>query len=100
MNLSIDKDPKDPAPFFFKASTLNYMQKYDEAVQSFQSAISLKSDDADFYSGLGDAYYHLGKLDLALEVYKQKATEQKHCRTDRTRLLLKYILTRIITTKR
>ena len=78
MNLSIDKDPKDPAPFFFKASTLNYMQKYDEAVQSFQSAISLKSDDADFYSGLGDAYYHLGKLDLALEVYK-KATEQKHC---------------------
>ena len=78
MNLSIDKDPKDPAPFYIKASTLNYMEKYDEAVKSFQSAISLKSDDAEFYSGLGDSYYNLEKLDLALEVYK-KATEQKNC---------------------
>lgn len=78
MNLSIDKDPKDPAPFYIKASTLNYMQKYDEAIKSFQSAINLKSDDAVFYSGLGDSYYNLEKLDLALESYK-KATEQKDC---------------------
>jgi len=78
MNLSIDKDPKDPAPFYIKASTLNYMQKYEEAIKSFQSAINLKSDDAEFYSGLGDSYYNLEKLDLALEAYK-KATEQKDC---------------------
>ncbi|MFH6966596.1 tetratricopeptide repeat protein [Flavobacterium sp. FlaQc-28] len=78
MNLSIDKDSKDPASFYIKASTLNYMQKYDEAVKNFQSAINLKSDDAEFYSGLGDSYYNLKKLDLALEAYK-KATEQKNC---------------------
>ncbi|REH01703.1 tetratricopeptide repeat protein [Flavobacterium aquicola] len=78
MNLSIDKDPKDPAPFFIKASTLNYIQKYDEAIKSFQTAINLKSDDAEFYSGLGDSYYNLEKLDLALEAYK-KAIEQKDC---------------------
>ncbi|MEN5379601.1 tetratricopeptide repeat protein [Sphingobacterium kitahiroshimense] len=78
MNLSIDKDKEDPAPFYIKGSTLNYMQKYDEAIKSFQDAISLKSDDALFYSGLGDAYYNLEKLDLALEAYK-KATEQKDC---------------------
>lgn len=78
MNLSIDKDSKDPAPFYIKASTLNYMQKYEEAIKSFQSAINLKSDDAEFYSGLGDSYYNLEKLDLALEAYK-KATEQKDC---------------------
>ena len=78
MNLSIDKDSKDPASFYIKASTLNYMQKYDEAVKIFQSAINLKSDDAEFYSGLGDSYYNLKKLDLALEAYK-KATEQKNC---------------------
>ncbi|WP_165932670.1 tetratricopeptide repeat protein [Flavobacterium cellulosilyticum] len=78
MNLSIEKDSKDPAPLYIKASTLNYMQKYDEAVKSFQLAISLKSDDAEFYSGLGDSYYNLEKLDLALEAYK-KATEQKNC---------------------
>ena len=78
MNLSIEKDSKDPVPLYIKASTLNYIQKYDEAVKSFQLAISLKSDDAEFYSGLGDSYYNLEKLDLALEAYK-KATEQKNC---------------------
>lgn len=78
MNLSIVKDSKDPAPFYIKASTLNYLQKYEEAIKGFQSAINLKSDDAEFYSGLGDSYYNLEKLDLALEAYK-KATEQKDC---------------------
>jgi tetratricopeptide (TPR) repeat protein len=61
MNLSINKDPKDPASFYIKASTLNYMQKYDDAIKNFQSAINLKSDDAEFYSGLGDSYYNLEK---------------------------------------
>ena len=78
MNLAIDKNPKDPASFYIKACTLNYMQKYDEAIKSFQSAINLKSDDPEFYSGLGDSYYSLEKLDLALEAYR-KATEQKNC---------------------
>lgn len=78
MNLSIDKDTKDPAPFYIKASTLNYMKKYDEAVKSFQSAIALKTDDAEFYSGLGNSYYNLEKYDLALDAYK-KATEQQNC---------------------
>lgn len=78
MNLSIDKDAKDPAPLYIKASTLNYMKKYDEAIKDFQSAITLKTDDAEFYSGLGDSYYNLEKYDLALDAYK-KATEQKNC---------------------
>ena len=78
MDLSIDKDAKDPAPHYIKASTLNYMDKYNEAIKCFQTAISLKPDDAEFYSGLGDSYYQLEKNDLALEAYK-KATEQKKC---------------------
>lgn len=78
MNLSIDKDPKDPTPFYIKGTTLNYLRKYDDAIKSFQLAINLKSDKAEFYSGLGDSYYNLQKLDLALETYK-KATEQKNC---------------------
>src|SRR4030043_1512970 len=76
VNLSINKYSKDPAPYYIKASTLNYMQKYDEAIQSFQAAIYLKPDDVQFYIGLGDSYYNLNKLDLALGAYK-KATEQK-----------------------
>jgi tetratricopeptide (TPR) repeat protein len=78
MDLSIRKDDKDPAPHYIRASTLNYMGKYNEAIKGFQAAISLKSDDAKSYSGLGDSYNQLGKNDLALEAYK-KATEQEKC---------------------
>jgi tetratricopeptide (TPR) repeat protein len=78
MDLSIDKDAKDPAPYYIKASTLNYMGKYGEAIKYFQTAISLKADDAEFYIGLGDSYNLLEKKSLALEAYK-KATEQKNC---------------------
>lgn len=78
MDLSINKDSKDPAPYYIKASTLNYMEKYNEAIKCFQTAINLKPDDAEFYSGLGDSYYQLEKYDLALESYK-KATEQNKC---------------------
>lgn len=78
MDLSIAKDAKDPAPHYIKASTLNYMGKYNEAISHFQTAISLKPDDAVFYVGLGDSYYQLEKKDLALEAYK-KATKQEKC---------------------
>jgi tetratricopeptide (TPR) repeat protein len=78
MDLSIAKDSKDPAPYYIKASTLNYMGKYNDAIECFQMAINLKPDDAKFYSGLGDSYYQLEKFDLALESY-EKATEQKNC---------------------
>ncbi len=78
INLSIDKDSKDPAPYYIKASTLNYMEKYEEAIESFKQAIALEPSKAKNYSGLGDSYYNLEKTDLALEVYK-KATEQMGC---------------------
>jgi len=78
MDLSLKSDPNDPAPHYIKASTLNYMGKYKEAIKCFQEAINLKSDDAVFYSGLGDSYYQLGKNDLALESYT-KGTEQNTC---------------------
>lgn len=78
MNLSIVKDSKDPASFYIKASTLNYMKQYEEAIVNFQSAIQLKADESEFYSGLGDSYFSLEKTDLALEAYK-KATLQQDC---------------------
>jgi len=78
MNLSIAKDSKDPASFYIKASTLNYMKQYEEAIVNFQSAIQLKSDEPEFYSGLGDSYFSLEKTELALEAYK-KATLQQDC---------------------
>jgi tetratricopeptide (TPR) repeat protein len=78
MDKAIDKDAKDPKPFYIKASTLNYMKKYSDAVKVFQLAIALKPDEAEYFSGLGDSYYNMKKLDLALDAYK-KATEQNDC---------------------
>jgi len=78
MNLSIEKDPNDPAPYYIKASTLNYMKNYEDAIPCFLEAIKLKKDDAEFYSGLGDSYTRLEKNSLAIEAYK-KATEIKDC---------------------
>jgi len=75
---SINKNPKDPAPNYITASTLNYMKKYEEAIEYFNQAIDLEPTKANNYSGLGDSYYNLEKLDLALDAYK-KATEQKEC---------------------
>ncbi len=78
MNLSIDKDSKDPKAYYIKAATLNYMKQFENAAKTFQSAIALKPDEAEYYSGLGDSYYNLEKFELALEIYK-KATEKKDC---------------------
>src|SRR5579864_3343546 len=39
MNLAISKDSKDPVPYYIKASTLNYMKSYEEAIKTFQTAI-------------------------------------------------------------
>ncbi len=42
MNLSIDKDSKDPKAYYIKAATLNYMKQFENAAKTFQSAIALK----------------------------------------------------------
>jgi tetratricopeptide (TPR) repeat protein len=89
MDLSIDKDANDPAPHYIKASALNYMGEYSEAIKSFQAAISLNADDAKSYSGLGDSYNQLDKKELALEACK-RATEQAEC-PDRPYLLIAQI---------
>jgi len=78
MDLSISKDAKDPAPHYYKASILMFMDKYNEAIKSFQTTISLNPNHANSYFKLGYSYNELGKKDLALEAYK-KATEQDEC---------------------
>jgi tetratricopeptide (TPR) repeat protein len=73
MDLSIKKDSKYPKAYFFKASTLNYLNKFKEAIINFRTAISLDSTDWNYYSGLGDSYYNLEEKDSALGAYKKAA---------------------------
>lgn len=73
MNLSIDKYAGDARPYYTKATALTMMLQYEEAVVNFKTAIALDSLHAEYFVGLGDAYYVLGDYPQALDSY-QKAT--------------------------
>ena len=47
-----------------------HMSKYDESILSFLEAIKLNKNFFDPYNNLGQAYFKKGKLDLAVESYK------------------------------
>lgn len=75
MGMSIKKDANDPEPYYIRASTLNYMKEYEVALINIETAIMLKPDNCEYYSGLGDTYYGMGQRSDALDAYK-KATQQ------------------------
>lgn len=75
MTLSIKKDPDYSRAYFIRATTLNYMGKYEEAARDFRSAIRLNPDNGEYYSGLGDSYYNLQKDSLALQAYIKAAAQ-------------------------
>lgn len=77
LDLSIAKDPKDPKPYYLKAMTFFYMEKFTEAIILFKTAISLQPDDAENYSALGGAYYGLKQLDDATAAYTKATTLDK-----------------------
>ena len=47
MDLSIEKDAKDPGPHFIKASTLNFIRQYAAAAEEFQLSIRLNPRSPD-----------------------------------------------------
>lgn len=78
MDLSIQKDPQQVAAYFIKASTLNYMQRYTEAIETFQVGLKNNTNDPQCLIGLGEAYYRSNNPEMALQSYK-KAIEQPNC---------------------
>lgn len=69
MDLSIKKDKTDPDAYFIKAMTLNYMGKFNKAIESFNKAIELDSSNSNYFSGLGDSFLNQEKFDKALSAY-------------------------------
>lgn len=76
MDMSINKDSKDPDPYYIKGMTYNYMSQFNKAITSFEKALQLDPLNGDYLTGLGDSYLNMENLDKALEVYI-KATEQE-----------------------
>ncbi len=74
MDLTIEKDPTNPAAYFIKASTYNYMNRFDDAIPCFQKAISLetkKENISKSYISLGYSHYNLNQDDLAIDAYNK-----------------------------
>jgi tetratricopeptide (TPR) repeat protein len=69
MDLSIKKDNTDPDAFYIKGMTLNYMNQYGKAIESFNKAIALDSSNSNYFSGLGDSYISQEKYEKALSAY-------------------------------
>lgn len=78
MDRVIEKDAGFASPHYIRAFTFYYAGKYEEAIKGFQKTISIKPDDAESYSGIGDCYYKQEKLDQAINAYK-KAIELPNC---------------------
>ena len=47
-----------------------HISKYDDAILNFREAIKLKRNFFDPHNNLGQAYFKIGKLDIAIENYK------------------------------
>lgn len=62
---AIDKGPADGFMYYYKATTLYYLKKYDESVMSYDLAIQNSPGESDFYLGKGYALYQLDRLEEA-----------------------------------
>jgi len=78
MDLSIKKDKTDPDTYFIKGMTLNYMEQFEKAIESFNKAIELDSNNANYFSGLGDSYFNQKKYKKALSTYISATKKQEN----------------------
>ncbi|MFA7274230.1 MAG: tetratricopeptide repeat protein [Crocinitomicaceae bacterium] len=76
MILSINKDNRDPEPFYTKAMTFNYFNQFSSAVPDFEQAIQLDPSPSKYFAGLGDAYFGMNKYDEALKAYQTATTKE------------------------
>lgn len=76
MNLSIQKDDTDPGPYYIKGLTLNYLGKFNEAINSFEQAIKIDPDYSDYFSSLGDSYISIEEYDKALSAYQESIEKE------------------------
>lgn len=77
INRSIAKDPSYAPAYSMKGYTLNYLERYNEAIPHFNKAISLDSANGRFLYGLGISYFSLQHYDSALTILQRAITKDK-----------------------
>lgn len=65
--------------FYYKGITLFYLERYEESLPYFDSAIVRLPMEPDFYTGKGEVYYTLNKYDSAY-VYFKKGIALPNCK--------------------
>ena len=74
LDLMIDNSEVPSANLFSEKAWLRWKQKdYVAAAKAWQSAIRLKSDDADYYARAAEAYVMIGDWPKAVEYYQKAA---------------------------
>ena len=74
LDLMIDNSEVPSAGLFNEKAWLRWKQKdYVAAVEAWQSAIRLKSDDAEYYARAAEAYVMIGDWSKAVEYYQKAA---------------------------
>jgi Flp pilus assembly protein TadD len=65
------KAPKSPTPLVLKGVVLLAQNNPQAASEAFNAALKLKADLLDAHRGLGQAYQQLGKMDQAVQSYRE-----------------------------
>lgn len=69
MDMAIAKAPGDPRLYYVKATVLLYQEKFKEAISLYQECLKYDPNNANSYTGMGDAYYYLEDYKMALQSY-------------------------------
>jgi tetratricopeptide (TPR) repeat protein len=83
---AVESDPGNYLAHYYYAATLTREQHYEEAIKSYNQAISLKSDLANLFVALGYAYLNAGHEEDAIKTF-EKGTRVNPRETDCSRAL-------------
>jgi Tfp pilus assembly protein PilF len=73
---AVELDPSDPDSHYFLGTMLVGLQRYEDAILSFEEALRLNPFHVSAEYGLGNAYRFLGQVDEALE-HLTRSTEMQ-----------------------
>ena len=71
MSKALEADPKNAA-FLDTMGWIHYkLGNYSQAVEYIEGSLAVRDDSAEVLEHLGDAYEKLGKIDLAIQYWRQ-----------------------------
>jgi tetratricopeptide (TPR) repeat protein len=78
----LKSDPKNVGATVQLANTYFDAERYNEAIQYYEQALTLKPDDPDASTDLGVSYYYIGQTDKALQQFdKSLKINPRHTKT-------------------